>query len=269
MHVCTHLTSPYHTMHTWKQTQRLDVQNVEVSGVESLTRLTNRPLCSHQLTTPLSTDTGLFEPHCLTYQLSVDTTQAGSRSTDCNLYQTGTASILKTLWAHSGTNQNRFKMGLQFSKFSCSYQEGNIFGQCENSSEGRNRLFKCSKISLTLAKSGHAARCLLGHTWHKSGPEFSRLVSQHHGQRPRHHSLTSGAPSHHTNQEKTLERREGCQSLLLRMPLKHGGKKYIRLNHQQREVGVVFSEDYNDRLLSTRTCKVINSSRDLPGNCSA
>lgn len=175
MHVCTHLTSPYHTMHTWKQTQRLDVQNVEVSGVESLTRLTNRPLCSHQLTTPLSTDTGLFEPHCLTYQLSVDTTQAGSRSTDCNLYQTGAASILKTLWAHSGTNQNRFKMGLQFSKFSCSYQEGDIFGQCENSSEGRNRLFKCSKISLTLAKSGHAARCLLGHTWHKSGPEFSRL----------------------------------------------------------------------------------------------
>lgn len=78
--------------------------------MESLTRLTNRPLCSHQLTTPLSTVTGLFEPHCLTYQLSVDTTQAGSRSTDCSLYHTGTAFMLKFQLAHSDIKQNSFKM---------------------------------------------------------------------------------------------------------------------------------------------------------------
>ena len=93
------LTLPHHAqLHSWKQTHRADVQHVEVSGVESLTRLTNRSLCS--TTTPLPTHTGLFEPHCLTYQLTADTTQAGSCSTDCNLYHAGTALMLKTvsLW---------------------------------------------------------------------------------------------------------------------------------------------------------------------------
>lgn len=32
------------------------------------------------------------------------------------------------------------------------------------------------------------------------------MVSQHHGQSPSHHGLTSGAPSQHTNPEKALER---------------------------------------------------------------
>lgn len=86
------------------------------------------------------------------------------------------------------------------------------------------------------------------------------MVSQHHGQRPRHHSLTSGAPFHHTNREKTLERLEGWQRLFC--------SSGIRLVHQQR-LEVMFSEDYNDRLLSTRTCKLISSTRDPSGNGSA
>jgi len=38
------------------------------------------------------------------------------------------------------------------------------------------------------------------------------MVSQHHGQRCCHRSLTSGG--HHTNQEKTLERLKRCQSFV-------------------------------------------------------
>lgn len=136
-------------LHTWKQTRRLNTQNPEVSGVESLTRLTNRPLCSHQLTTPLPTVTGLFEPHCLTYQLSVDTTQAGSRSTDCGLYHTGTAFMLKFQLAHSDIKQNSFKMAFFFVcvvlffvlKFYSSYQEVKM--DCgETTQREKNRLFQ-------------------------------------------------------------------------------------------------------------------------------
>lgn len=110
----TPLTLPHHAhLHTWKQTHRADVQRVELSGVESLTRLTNRSLCSHQLTTtPLPTHTGLFEPHCLTYQLTADTTQPGSCSTDCNLYHAGTAFTLKTLWVHGEISQNILTINL-------------------------------------------------------------------------------------------------------------------------------------------------------------
>lgn len=85
---CVHPPHPIAAHYTRENTHRLNAQHVEALAVESLTfGLTNRSLCSHQLTTPLSTDTGLFEPPCPTYQRAVDTTHAGSHSADCNLYQ--------------------------------------------------------------------------------------------------------------------------------------------------------------------------------------
>lgn len=153
--------------------------------------------------------------HWVTYQLAVDTTQADSRSADCNLYHAGAAFILlysmSSWWNKPGWFQVRTAVGT--CRFSCFYvtKRGNILPwPCvKKSSEGRNRRFKCSKISLTLTKGSPATCCLPEHTWFKLGLDFSQLfwmVSQHHGQRPRWHGLTSGAPSRHTNQEKALEK---------------------------------------------------------------
>lgn len=111
-----HLTLPRHAhLHTWKQTHGVDVRHVAVSGVGSLTALTNWSLCSHRHTTPRSTHTGLFGLHCLTYQLTVYTSQLWW--TDCILYQSGAGFKLKRivigvlhLKIRSKINQNSLKI---------------------------------------------------------------------------------------------------------------------------------------------------------------
>lgn len=81
---CTHFTSPYYTMHTHENKHcNCAARGGLRSGVINFGPQTG--LCAAKQ--PVSTDTGLFEPHHLSYQLPLNTTRPGSRSTDCSLYQ--------------------------------------------------------------------------------------------------------------------------------------------------------------------------------------
>lgn len=96
---------PHCSTHTWKQTQGPDAQHAEVSGVESLTGLTNRSLLqSPAHRTSLHTHT-----EWLISSLSTPPRMAAAQLTAT--FITLEQLSFYTLWAHGETNQDGFKIG--------------------------------------------------------------------------------------------------------------------------------------------------------------
>lgn len=104
MHMCH--PQPHHSTHAWKQTQGPDAQHAEVSGVESLTSLTNRSLLQWPAHRPfLHTYT-----EWLISSLSTPPRPAAAQLT-ATFIMLGQLSLYYTLWAHGETNQDGFKIG--------------------------------------------------------------------------------------------------------------------------------------------------------------
>lgn len=97
---CVHPPHPIKacTLNPWEQTQRLDLQHVQVWGVESLTSASQTGLCAVTSSPPLSPQTlaCLNLPVQLISALSTPPMLAAAQLT-ATLYQPGTAFILKPL----------------------------------------------------------------------------------------------------------------------------------------------------------------------------
>lgn len=97
---------PHHSTHAWKQTQGPDAQHAEVSGVESLTSLTNRSLLQWPAHRPfLHTHT-----EWLISSLSTPPRLAAAQLT-ATFITLERLSLYYTLWAHGETNHDGFKIG--------------------------------------------------------------------------------------------------------------------------------------------------------------